>query len=296
MRILFQTQCPVKLPVFFLCICLTSIACRDRSYTSPIGYDINKPDSRELGKSVNEISGLTYNADDSTLLAVSDSKRKIFQIDLYREKLRDYAEKMYTQSDFEDIVKIDTAIYVLISDGTIISMPPHVADSSRTTVYPTPFRGKNDFEAMYYDPSANGLVVICKECEEEKGQHKRTAYRFDLSEKAFDDDPFYSISTTDIKAMLKNDDADFRPSAAAIHPKDKNLYIVGSAGSHFVKTDRKGKVLEAYNINPDLYPQPEGLAFGPDGTMYISNEGKYGKPTLLIFPFNAEKDASKQNK
>lgn len=296
MRILFQTQCPVKLPVVFLYLCFTCIACKDRSYSSPVGYDINKPDTRELGKSVNEISGLTFNNDDSTLLAISDSKRKIFQIDLYREKLKDYAEKMYTQSDFEDLVKIDTTIYVLISDGTIISMPPHVADSSRTTVYPTPFRGKNDFETMYYDPAANGLVVICKECEEEKGQHKRTAYRFDLMEKAFDDDPFYSISTTDIKAILKHDDADFRPSAAAINPIDKKLYIVGSAGSLFVKTDTKGNVLEAYNINPDIYPQPEGLAFGPDGTMYISNEGKYGKPTLLIFPYNKQKDASKQNK
>ena len=110
MRILFQTQCPVKLLVGFLYICFTCIACKDRSYNSPVGYNINKPDSRELGKSVNEISGLTFNADDSTLLAISDSKRKIFQIDLYREKLRDYAEKMYTQSDFEDIFKVDTAI------------------------------------------------------------------------------------------------------------------------------------------------------------------------------------------
>ena len=293
---LFQTQCPGIFPVIFLSACLTCISCRDDSYGTPKGYNIKEPVIKELGKSVNEISGLTFNTDDSTLLAISDSKRKIFQIDLNREKLKDYAEKMFTQSDFEDIVKIDTTVYVLISDGTILGMPLHVADSSRTVVYPSPFRGKNDFETLYYDPAANGLIVICKECEEEKGQHKRTAYRFNLAEKAFDDAPFYSISTTDIKTILKNDDADFRPSAAAIHPKDKNLYIIGSAGSLFVKTDTKGKVLEAYNINPDLFPQPEGLAFGPDGTMYISNEGKYGKPTLLVFPYNAGQEAPKQNK
>ena len=293
---LFQTQCPGILPVVFLWVCLTCISCKDNSYGSPKGYNIQEPDTRELGKSVNEISGLTFNTDDSTLLAISDSKRKIFQIDLNREKLRDYAEKMYTQSDFEDLVKIDTTIYVLISDGTIISMPLHVADSSRTVVHPSPFRGKNDFETMYHDPDANGLIVVCKECEEEKGQHKRTAYRFDLTEKAFDDSPFYSVSTNEIKALVKNDDANFRPSAAAIHPIDKNLYILSSAGSLFVKTDKKGKVFEAYNLNPDIYPQPEGLAFSPNGTMYISNEGKYGTPTLLVFPYNKDQDASKQNK
>ena len=292
---LFQTQCPVILPVIILVACLTLASCNERSYGSPKGYDIRKPDNRELGKSVNEISGLTFNTDDSSLLAVSDSKRKIFQIDLSREKLKDYAEKMYTQSDFEDLVKIDTNIYVLISDGTIIGMPLHVADSSQTIVYPTPFRGKNDFETMYYDRNANGLIIICKECEEEKGQHKRTAYRFNLSEKAFDDSPFFSISTQEVKSLVKNDDAEFRPSAAAIHPIEKNLYILASAGSLLVITDLKGKVLEAFNLNPDIYPQPEGIAFSPDGTMYISNEGKYGKPTLLVFPYNTKQETAEKN-
>ena len=295
MRMLFQTQCPVILPAVILSACLMFISCNERSYGSPKGYNIKEPDSRELGKSVNEISGLTFNTDDSTLLAVSDSKRKIFQLDLSREKLKDYAEKMYTQSDFEDLVKIDTNIYVLISDGTLISMPLHVADSSRTVVYPSPFRGKNDFETMYYDPSANGLIIICKECEAEKGQQKRNAYRFDLSEKAFDDAPFYSISTKNVKELVKNDDAEFKPSAAAIHPIEKNLYILASAGSLLVITDSKGKVLEAFNLNPDKFPQPEGIAFNPNGTMYISNEGKYGTPSLLIFPYNTKQETTKKN-
>src|SRR5689334_7957383 len=97
---IFQTQCPGLLPAIFLCACLALISCNDRSYGSPEGYDIKKPESRELGKSVNEISGLAFNTDDSSLLAISDSKRKIFQIDLKKEKLKDYAEKIYTQSDF----------------------------------------------------------------------------------------------------------------------------------------------------------------------------------------------------
>jgi uncharacterized protein YjiK len=291
---LFQTQCPGLLPAAFLCACLACFSCNDRSYGSPKGYDIKKPESRELGKSVNEISGLTYNTDDSSLLAISDSKRKIFQIDLGREKLKDYSEKIYTQSDFEDLVKIDTAIYVLISDGTILQMPLRVADSAQTIVYPSPFKGKNDFETMYYDSSAKGLIIICKECEAEKGQHKRTAYRFDLLSKAFDSTEFYSISTEDVKALVKNDDAEFRPSGAAIHPIEKHLYILASAGSLLVITDMHGKVLEVYNLNPDLFPQPEGIAFSPNGTMYISNEGKYGKPNLLVFLYNKNKDADKK--
>lgn len=293
---IFQTQCPGIFPVVFLCCALTCISCNDHSYGSPKGYNIKEPDFRELGKSVNEISGLTYNTDDSSLLAISDSKRKVFQIDLQREKLKDYSEKVYTQSDFEDLVKIDTTIYVLISDGTIISMPPNVIDSSNTVVYPSPFKGINDFEALYHDPAANSLVIICKECETEKGQRRRTAYRFDLAAKAYDTAAFYTISTQEVKSKVKNDDAEFRPSAAAIHPIEKKLYILASAGQLLVITDTKGKVMEAYNLNPDIFPQAEGITFAPNGTMYISNEGKFGKPSLLVFPYNANTDAPTKKK
>ena len=198
------------------------------------------------------------------------------------------------QSDFEDLVKVDTTIYVLISDGTILSMPRRVTDSANTTVYTPPFQGKNDFETMYYDSDAQGLVIICKECEAEKGQHRRTAYRFDIATKTFDSSPFYTISTEEVKDMVKNNDAEFRPSAAAIQPLEKKLFILASAGQLLVITDLKGKVLEVYNLNPDLYPQPEGIAFGPKGTMYISNEGKYGKPTLLIFHYNKNGTAAQK--
>jgi hypothetical protein len=52
-----------------------------------------------------------------------------------------------------------------------------------------------------------------------------------------------------------------------------------------VITDNRGKVFDAYTLNPDDFPQAEGIAFAPNGTMYITNEGKDGKPTLLIFPY-----------
>ena len=291
---LFQTQCLRVVPAVFLYACLAFSSCSDNTYSSPQGYNIKKPEIRELGKSVNEISGLTYNTDDTSLLAVSDSKRKIFQIDLRREKLKDYSEKIFTQSDFEDLVKIDTNIYVLISDGTILEMPLRVADSSKTIVYPSPFEGKNDFETMYLDPNENGLVIICKECEAEKGLKRRTAYRFDLANKSFDTSAFFTISTQEVKSIAKNDDAELRPSAAAIHPIEKRLYILSSASQIMVITDLHGKVKEVYNLNPDLYPQPEGITFSPKGTMYISNEGKFGSPNLLVFHYNKNQETNKK--
>jgi len=64
------------------------------------------------------------------------------------------------------------------------------------------------------------------------------------------------------------------------------LYILSSAGQILVITDLAGKVSQAYRLNPDKFPQAEGIAFAPNGDMYIANEAKYGKAVLLVFKYN----------
>jgi uncharacterized protein YjiK len=291
---IFQTQCPALILILFTGLLSVVSSCNEESLGSPQGYDLERPVRKELGKVLNEISGLTYNPDDNTLLAISDSRQKIFTINFRTQKLSDYAKKFFEQKDFEDLVKLDSVVYVLISNGTILEVPLKVNDSERTLVHSFWLTGKNDFETLYYDSAANGLVMICKTCEQDKSEHIRTAYRFDLTSKKFDSSVFYSINSKDVKALLKDDDVAFKPSAAAINPQDKRLYILASAGQVLAITDTKGVVLEAYKLNPDWHPQAEGIAFTPKGTMFISNEGKYGTPTLQIFNYQ-QKQAKRIN-
>ena len=276
------------------------MSCKERSYPSPPGYDMEKPTRLALGKALNEISGITFYKDiNNTLFAISDSKEKIFQINVSSKKIKDKAEKFAGPHDFEDVVRVDTTIFVLVSNGTIMAVPldlvHDVTDSSRTLVYPFWSTDKNDFETLYYDPSANGLIMVCKTCAGEKGQKVRTAYRFDLLQRTFDSTAFYVINSESVKQAVKDPDADFKPSAAAIHPIDKQLYILSSAGQLLVIADTHGKVKSAYKLNPKYHPQAEGIAFAPDGTMYISNEGKFKQPTLQVFRYN-EKTEQKKTK
>lgn len=282
---LFQKKC---LPLLFFTVVAASFicGCKSDAQHSPQNYAFTTPVRITLGKALNEVSGICYNEDDSTLLAVSDSKERVFQMNVKTKKLRDYTDKIVDpDSDLEDLVKVDTAIFLLSSKGMLIEIKAGRTDSTGMKTYDLGLPGTNDFETVYYDPTAKGLVLLCKTCAHEKGQGIRTAYRFDLAKRAFDSTAFFTISKDAVRALIKNSDAKFDPSAAAISPVNKRLYILSSAGNLLVITDTRGKVAEAYTLNPDDFPQAEGIAFAPNGTMYITNEGKNGKPTLLVFPY-----------
>lgn len=285
MNQLFQTKCLTGWLVVLVCTITLSIGCKQQTYRSPKGYDLNRPQKENLGKVLNEISGITYNRDDNTLLAISDSKEKVFQINIDKLKLKDYTDKVVpSKSDIEDVEKVDSTLFLLSSKGIIYEVAGRKPDTIKRYTFHSD--NKNDFETLYYDPSANGLIMVCKKCAADKGAHVRSAFRFDLAKKQFDPSAYFTFSVDDVKKILHNKEAKFDPSAAAIHPVDNRLYILSSAGNLLVIADTRGKIIEAFQLNPEQFPQAEGIAFAPNGDMFITNEGKYGAPTLQEFKYH----------
>lgn len=284
---------------FCICVCafLLVSGCKRKEELTPDGYHLNKPEVVQLGKTLNEISGICFNKEEGDLLAISDSKEQVFELDLKKNKLKDYTEKIVDpDSDLEDVVKVNANLYLLKSKGEIVEVPEKAKDTAGMKTYSLNLGGQNDFETLYYDPTVDALVLLCKNCANEKGTGARTAYRFDLKTKTFDSTEFYTISKDDVKAVVKDPGAKFEPSAAAIHPINKRLYILSSAGNLLVVADTRGKVSEAYDLDKDRFPQAEGIAFAPNGTMFITNEKKFDKPTLLIFPYQQKDDKKTSEK
>lgn len=280
------TRSPNLLQLVLVLAVSLQIGCRNQSYNSPDGYDVRTAQKLQLGKVLNEISGIAYNTENNTVLAISDNKEKIFEMNVRNPKLKDKRDKVVgPDTDLEDIVKVNETIYLLSSKGTIYEVGNKKQDSTDVQAYPFWSTDRNDFETLYYDPAMEGLIMICKTCDADKGKQIRSAYRFDLATHQFDSSAIFTISTEEIRKLMKDNDIEFDPSAAAIHPLNKRLYILSSAGNLLVITDNRGKVIEGYHLNPVDHPQAEGLCFAPNGDMYISNEGKYGKPTLQIFHF-----------
>lgn len=246
------------------------------------GYDFTSPDEKmELGKHLHEISGMSYVPERNLILTENDEKGDIFVLDFKNKKDNEGKIKFGGKGDYEDIVYTDSAVYMLVSSGTVVKV--ETRDSSFSTKeYVLAKQGTNEFEAMYMDADGKSLILLCKDCDHEKNEI-RMAHRFNLATNSFDPAPAYTIKIAEIQALLNDSKAEFKPSAAGINPVNGKLYIVASVGKILVIADRNGKVEEVIPLNPVLYNQPEGMTFAPNGDLYISNEGGEGIATILKF-------------
>jgi uncharacterized protein YjiK len=257
----------------------------DSAIAKPTGfpYDFKTPDDKMvLGDHLHEISGMAYVPAKNLILTENDEKGDIFTIDFANRQDKVGKIKFGGKGDYEDIVYTDTAVYMLISSGSIVKV--NTVDSSmNTTQYDLPGE-KNEFETMYLDKANHSLVMLCKQCDHEKDEI-RQAYNFDLKTNTFSTEPAYTIQIAEIQKLLDDKKAEFKPSAAGINPITGKLFILASVGKLLVIASKEGKVEQVFRLDPVMYNQPEGLTFAPNGDLYISNEGGEGVATILKFTY-----------
>lgn len=219
---------------------------------------------------------------DTSVFAIKDEDGILYKIYLNR---KDVITKWRfdKKKDFEDLVLHDSIFYILISNGDIESIKFGEADSVITDKSKFEEGGKtaNEFEAMYYDDSLQQLVLLCKECDGD-GSKTVSAWGYNISTEVYTS-LVYAIDMGPIAKKLGVDKLKLRPSAAAINPVTNELYILSSLSHLIVVTDRKGKFIDLYELDPGIYTQPEGIAFTMEGDLIISNEGlETGKQSILI--------------
>ncbi|MCW3461825.1 hypothetical protein [Chitinophaga nivalis] len=277
----------VRLLVLVLCLlsCNSFSDKEQKVYASPRGYDLKEPVRYRVRESMQEISGIELFPDEHNILAVNDEEGKIYQIDVTANK--PYPSwKFAKNGDYEDICHADSTWFVLKSNGALYEVYGLFTDSVGSTHYKFPKAGKHEFETTYYDPQLHSIVLIAKNNEADKKSGHTSAYRFNLATRDYDTAALYHLDSREIARLAGTDMRFFKPSAAAIHPIEKRLYIVASVNSLLVIADLQGHVQEAYNLKHRLFLQPEGLAFAANGDMYISNEGGYdGTANILKFTY-----------
>jgi hypothetical protein len=222
------------------------------------------------------------------MLANNDESGKIFSLNPSNKKDFTYPSIEFgAADDYEDIVKVDSMIYLLVSTGKIIEVKGYNTDSVQAKVVAELPGKENEFESLYYDKDIHSLIMLCKKCNREKDQF-RSAYKFSLDTYILTDTPYYRIDIGLLRQISGDNRQDFQPSAAAINPVHDKVYIVSSIGKILVVTDKKGTVQYTFPLSSITFPQPEGITFSPDGDMFISNEALDDRATLLRFPYAKE--------
>lgn len=263
-----------------LTACLVGCSGQGKSIVPSVpGYDASQKEVIVLGKDLLEISGMYY-LPNGKIAAINDEEGKIFFIDADDGDFT--VSKFGKKRDYEDIAAIDSFFYVLESNGNIHRVPAGVKHVEEEFEFPR--EKKIEFESLYHDEPNKRLILLSKE--QRESRKGILAYSFDPITLSFSDTPVYTVKWKDIREHLKNNSAEFKPSAAAIHPLSKKLYVVASIGKALLIMSPDGHVESAFLLNPDQFPQPEGITFAPNGDMFISNEGVDGKATILKFPYS----------
>lgn len=278
-----------------LVLACTGCKQRTESFKSPAHYDFSKAFTHKLDPRLVELSGIAWDAKNNVFYAVHDESDSLFVLDKENKIIKE-AYNIGQVADYEDVAILNGIPYILKSDGTIIKV---VKDSTGRAIMlevgESKLSGDKDFETMYGDVARNALVVMCKNCAVDD-ENSVSAFAFYPDSIGYDSKPLFVVDAGKIDQLSPKNSSKFQPSAAAVNPILKKLFIVSSASNQLAITDLDGKVESVYRLAPKMFPQAEGITFQSDGDMYISNEGLPNgrKPTMLKFEFIPITDTAKK--
>lgn len=237
-----------------------------------------------LAPKLREVSGLAMSPD-GRLFAHNDEEGIIFQLD----PLKGYVLKRFSlgspplRRDFEGLAIADSTFYLATSDGDLFEFAEGFHDSTVDySVYKTGLSGKQNVEGVCYHPPTRSLLLACKGDPGKGLKDVRAIYRFSLESKTLDTDPVFLINLWELRK--KYGQREFRPTGIEYHPTANSFFLLSSEGPAMIEISRSGELIGYVKLPRSLHPQPEGLTFGPDLTLYIANEGK-SRGTLLRYPF-----------
>ena len=268
-------------------------------------YTLTEPDKRlKLSKKLEEISGLSLSRDGADLIAIEDENGKVYILDKATGEIKE-SFTFWKDGDYEGVEVVGSDIYVLKSSGTLYRVTQAGSKDQETEKYNGFLDNENDVEGLAYDAVKHRLLLACKGKggKGESFRAKKSIYAFDLATLSLQPNPAFVISLDDIHEYLStapairkldklaemfkpNSVLSFAPSAIAIHPISREIYILSSVGKVLMIINANGQLLHIEKLRKEVHAQPEGICFDQDGTLYIANEGKGGKGEILRFNYH----------
>jgi uncharacterized protein YjiK len=222
----------------------------------------------ELPGRLDEISGLAVTPD-GRLFGHDDERALVHEIDPVGGSVgkRFSAGDPPLRGDFEGIAIVGERFFLVTSTGLLYEM--READDRSEAPYRVSDTGLGahcEVEGLDYDPVDDALLFACKVTRPERDV--LVVHRLPLDPGR---GPLAPIEVERSQLAAHGVRADFEPSAIAVDPGG-TLIMVSAPIESLIEVDRRGNVLAGYRLSRRRHPQPEGLAFGLDGTLYIADE------------------------
>ena len=285
---------------------LAILGCADAEEREPLAaplqpdssYVFGEPDDVfELDEALQEISGLTM-LEDGRLAAVQDEDGILYVLDPATGAIVEERE-FAGPGDYEGIELVDGRLFILQSDGELIALSEPSADALQLETISVDLVSGCDAEGVAYPRGSGRLLISCKENAGKGLEGMKAIFSFDLATLTLQEQPAYLIDTKIVAAHIEDhpineavqsvlsdhlDISGFKPSGLALHPRSGDLFVVSSVEKVIVRLDTGGALVALWNLPPDRFSQPEGIAFAPNGDLYISNEaGSAPHPSLLRY-------------
>ncbi|WP_343522105.1 SdiA-regulated domain-containing protein [Pedobacter sp.] len=242
---------------------------------SDFPYDLANPVKYNMPNNLFEISGIVFrNGDPKEIFAIQDEDGDLFHLALGDKESK--FTKFGGKGDYEDVTIIKNYFIVLKSNGELHTFPvaelgkPEAANVTKTKdLVP-----KAEYEGLAADEKNSMIYVLTKDSKPDSKAKASSIYGFKVANDAsLTAAGEFSLSHKAIEKASGSSKSRFRPSALAKNPKTNEWYILSSVNKLLVITDADFKVKATHALDPDLFNQPEGIAFDRDNNLYISNEG-----------------------
>lgn len=239
-------------------------------------YDFSNPTiTWELPDLLREISGMDI-IGDSVMYCVQDELGIVFKYNLLSSEIAKM-HRFTDIGDFEDITIAGDSVLVLRSDGALFSLNYKNYKGQVKNYHPQ--FGCLNLEGLHYDKKSRTAYAVCKDKPLKEVGNERYIYSFSIKnkEKVSHD---MSIKLDEINAFIGRKFAEivtkpitFNPSAIAIHPLTKEMYVLSATNRMIAIYDNEKQLVDAYPLPSEVFYKPEGLIFNDVGDLYISSEG-----------------------
>jgi uncharacterized protein YjiK len=244
-----------------------------------------------LPKDLDEISGLAFTGD-GRLFAQGDQDATIWQLDARTGRvLKSFtvasgkddpdmgkkSGKNTLAGDIEDIQIVGDRFFLVSSNGVLIEFREGADGGSVPyTAHDTGLGDTCEIEGLAHDRASQSLLILCK-IPHKQYKDQVVVFEWPLGGGATAKTPRIRV---DYSKLAGTGSSSFHGSALALAPDGKSLVLIAGPQEAFAELSLDGEVLSSGGLDRKAHRQPEGLAFAPDGTLLMSDEGAGKRATL----------------